>query len=98
MDRQNVKLSMFAIPMVICYGLMMSAAEDVRKIVEKGTTHPEPVIGSGKFFLPEKKESRFEESVSEKSSPGECGATEGSGDTDLLADGRSADQLGAGLG
>jgi hypothetical protein len=24
--------------------------EDVRKIVEKETTHPEPVIGSGKFF------------------------------------------------
>ena len=28
---------------------------DVQKVVEKGTTHPEPVIGSGKFFLPEKR-------------------------------------------
>ena len=27
--------------------------EDVQKIVEKGTTQPEPVIGSGEFFLPE---------------------------------------------
>jgi hypothetical protein len=31
--------------------------EDVRKFVEKGTTQPEPVIGSGKFSWQKKGES-----------------------------------------
>jgi hypothetical protein len=52
------------------------AREDVRKIVEKGATQPEPVIGSGKFFLPEKRrvvlKKEYQRTQEPKASETEC--------------------------
>jgi hypothetical protein len=68
--------------------------EDVRKIVEKERLNPEPVIGSGKFFCQEKKESRLEKKLSETSAAGIGGGDEKRPiGTDWLADGRGAEPV-----